>query len=394
MNKPMRRKGKIIIDLDKKNGSKVLNLFRKEGGEKNAFKKAKDYLYNLGKKLGEKYNLEPAGFWFDQDNDKFTLDMKKVSLDKVDMDFPTPEEGESPKIPTPEAVDDKKKTKKPTPKEKVDKEKTNLKDDLKKKLTPQEALDAIQDIISKVKKVSEPKATRLGMACKRASTTVRKLAAIFNVLDELDPDQAYKILRGCRVKAMIKHYNGSDMKVKEEASKKFVENIESTNAEETEKNTEVKEEGGSEQEVEGSTKKKAEYNPVIDTDIKAKPPYGGEVVKAQEGKDNKQEPLVKAEENAKKPALSKTPEMALTEKTPDGTKKGTKEIVSDLIEEMEAKALVQPEDIFVERKTLASMTIRQLNMLKKQINEYEDNDGNACMVRNGQFLNVDSILNT
>lgn len=370
MNKPKRRKGKIIIDLDKKTGSKIIDLFQRKGGTKKAFSEAKERLYGIAKKLGEKYGLEPAGYWYDDSNDKFTLEMKKVSKDKVDDDFAEAEEGKAPNIPTPEAVDDKKKTKKqPTSKDKVEKEKDKAKKDMKEKYTPQEALDMINDILSKVKKVSKPKGTRLGVACRRASTNVRKLAAVFNVLDELETETAYDIIRGARVRAMMKHFKNkaSGKKGVNASKRKFVRRIKS------------------------ARKKKSEYNPVIDTDVKAKPPYDGDTVKAQEGGENKQEDLVHAQEKTTKPSLSKKPEMALSEKTPSGTKKGTKEIVADIIEKMEAKELVKPEEISGEKKTLASMNTRQLNILKKQIDESGDDDG--CFVRNGQFVNLPSILN-
>jgi len=386
MNKPMRRKGKIIIDLDKKTGSKVLNFFQKEGGKKEAYKKAKEYLYNLAKRLGGKYKLEPVGFWFDQNVNKFTFDMKKISKDKVDVNFAEPGEVATPTIPTPETIDTKRKTKKPE--EKVDLEKSRIKKDIDKKLNPQEALDMISDIVSRVKKISEPKAARLRMACKRAKGMVRRLTAVFNVIDDLDPEEAINVLRGARVKALISHV-ASDNK-RGVVSKGFAKQIQLTD--EGEDTGVEKTEANDNENIAVKIEKKAEYNPVIDTDVKAKPPYKGEVVKAQEGGDNKQEALVNAQENVKDPSVSKKPEMALTEQTPAGAKKGTKEIVAELIENMEAKGLIGSEESLKEKKTLTSMNTRQLNMLKKEVDKFKDTDGNASLVRDGQFINLKSIL--
>jgi len=409
-SRPLKIGNTIKIDLGKRLSSRVLRIYEKN--EDGGYDKAKDYLFTVGTRLGKKYNLIPQGFWFDEDDKKFTLNMKKArkivdqpekekrerkvgsekdvrrvvsrkerkiarefrkdmekvgqgvidkdklrKTDKTDVPFAGPESvKEKPTIPTPEALD-KKKVEKPKPEEekkpekkpekKIEKkpdigpEKGKIEERIKD-LTPEEGLDLIKDIVEKIEKeLPKKESAKLNLASRVYKSPEALLRLAFKTLDTLDPKIGNRILKIARIRSKFK--------------------------------------------------KRAKFSPITRTDFDVKP--SGVTTQAfedtSEGKKKEQD-LTQAHETAKGDALKTKPEFAHTEKAPDGTK-ASKEKISDLVELMQEKGLIDYEDVAQERSALKKMSDRQLDFLTRQVNSIGETNG-TMFIYNGKLIDLGKAI--
>lgn len=416
-SRPKRVDNKIKIGLGIKTSAKILETYEKNNYDYN---KLREYLFVLGTKIGKKYHLEPEGFWFDEDKMRFNLNMKRSvssveeeeekvpedkktrvpfyrkerestsqrlirsmkkdaqgfdedkmrKTDKIDVEFPAPGGlKEKPKIPGSEIIDKKKdvgkpEKKKPEEKKKepgIETEKKKIEKEIEEELTPKEGLDLIKTIIEKIEKeITKKESVRMKLASRKYRTRTSLLKFAFNALDNLEPENAKRIMRLARFKIRIakKQKSSKEAPLQRKSDRKVL-------------------------------RKRAKFSPITRTDFDVKP--SGETIEAFEKTDEgKRKPteITVAQEKVTKQKVTDEPTYAQTEKAPDGTTTASK--VQALIETMQEKDLIGYEDIAGERKFLTKMSARKLDYLEKQLENVVP-DGTS-FVKNGLVINLGKAI--
>lgn len=441
-SRPVKVGNQIKIDLGKRLSTRVLRIYDKNGEK--GYDRTKRYLFNVATRLGKKYNLEPEGFWFDEDTKKFTLHMKKaeevperpeeevkvekpirirepIKIEKTEpeIEVEVEEEGKEDiktRILTKKIEEEKVAKKFKENMEKVgqgvidtDKLRKTDKTDVpfagpepvkeKPKIPTPEGLDKKEkpEIEKKPEKPGKP--TKPGIAPEKKKIEER--------IEDLTPEEGLGLIKSIveKIEKELPKKESAKLNLASRVYKtpeallrlafKALDTLEPKTANKILKIARIR----------SKFRKDAKFNPITRTDFDVKP--SGDVTEAFEDTPDgkkKEEPVTHAHEPEKgdkipapknlEQAIPKgKPEFAYTEKAPDGTKasKERKEKVDNLISLIQEKGLIDQEDVAIELGALKKMSDRQLDYLEQQVNSISENNG-TMFVHKGQIIDLKKAI--